>query len=96
MNEALIGNITAGQLLAWVILGLLVGSFVGRLVRRRQRGFGLIGNLVIGLVGAVIGGFLFDALDVQLGRDVVLSLNDFIAAFCGALIFIALVTLIRR
>lgn len=96
MNEAIIGNITAGQLLAWVILGLLVGSFVGRLVRRRQRGFGLIGNLVIGLVGAVIGGFLFDALDVQLGRDVVLSLNDFIAAFCGALIFIALVTLIRR
>lgn len=96
MNEAIIGNITAGQLLAWVILGLLVGSFVGRIVRRRQRGFGLIGNLVIGLVGAVIGGFLFDALDVQLGRDVVLSLNDFIAAFCGALIFIALVTLIRR
>lgn len=96
MNEPVIGSITAGQLIAWVILGLLVGSFVGRLIRVRRRGFGLIGNLVVGLVGAVIGGFLFDVLRVEFGREVILSLNDFVAAFCGALIFIVVVTLIRR
>jgi uncharacterized membrane protein YeaQ/YmgE (transglycosylase-associated protein family) len=96
MNEPIIGSITGGQLIAWIILGLLVGSFVGRIIRTRRRGFGIIGNLIIGLVGAVIGGILFDVLRVEFGREVVLSLNDFVAAFCGALIFIAVVTLIRR
>lgn len=95
MDAVLVGSVTVGQLIAWIILGLLVGAMVGRLLRRRG-GFGVIGNLVVGLVGAVIGGLLFDALGIDIGKNVELSLNDFIAAFVGALIFVGLVSLIRR
>ncbi len=96
MSEIIFGSITLGQLIAWIILGVLIGSLVGRLITKGRRGFGSVGNLVIGLVGAVIGGILFDFLDVGFGRDVALSLNDFVAAFVGALIFVGLVMLVRR
>jgi uncharacterized membrane protein YeaQ/YmgE (transglycosylase-associated protein family) len=96
MDSVIFGSITLGQFIAWIILGLLIGSLVGRLLKNRKRGFGLLGNLIIGLIGAVIGGILFDFLDVGFGRDIALSLNDFVAAFVGALLFVGLVTLIRR
>ncbi len=49
-----------GSLLAWIVLGLLAGWTAGKITR--GRGFGCLKNLAIGLVGAVIGGFIFSAL----------------------------------
>jgi uncharacterized membrane protein YeaQ/YmgE (transglycosylase-associated protein family) len=96
MNETLVGNITVGQLLALIILGALVGSLVGRLLKNRRKGYGLAGNMIVGLIGALIGGILFDILDVGFGRDVAITLNDFVAAIVGALIFVGLLGLIQN
>jgi uncharacterized membrane protein YeaQ/YmgE (transglycosylase-associated protein family) len=52
-----------GGLFAWVILGLLAGWIAGKLTA--GRGFGCLGNIAIGLIGAVIGGFIFSTLGIH-------------------------------
>ena len=89
-------DFTFGQLLGWLIIGALVGVLVGRLVHRSKRGFGLLGNLVLGLVGAVVGGVVFDLLDINIGADLVITGNDLVAAFVGSLIVLAILWVIRR
>jgi uncharacterized membrane protein YeaQ/YmgE (transglycosylase-associated protein family) len=56
-------HLEPGSLIAWVVLGLLAGWLAGKLTR--GHGFGCIGNVAIGLVGAVIGGFIFSALGIN-------------------------------
>ena len=66
-------------------------------VVRRKEGFGRFVNLGIGLAGALIGGFLFDVLGIDLGlADITVSLGDVVAALVGALIFWAGVSFILR
>lgn len=48
--------------LAWIFIGLLAGWLAGHLTR--GRGFGCLVNVILGLVGAVIGGWLFTKLGV--------------------------------
>jgi uncharacterized membrane protein YeaQ/YmgE (transglycosylase-associated protein family) len=45
----------------FLIIGLIAGWLAGQLMR--GRGFGLIGNLIIGVLGAIIGGYLFGQFD---------------------------------
>ncbi len=47
-------------ILWYLIIGLIAGWVAGRVIR--GRGLGLTGNLVLGLMGALIGGYLFNAL----------------------------------
>jgi uncharacterized membrane protein YeaQ/YmgE (transglycosylase-associated protein family) len=49
-----------GGLLAWLIVGLIAGFLASALMR--GGGYGLIGDIVIGVVGAFIGGLLVDVL----------------------------------
>ncbi|GAB4513744.1 MAG: hypothetical protein OHK0046_14830 [Anaerolineae bacterium] len=89
-------DITSGQIIIWLIVGALVGSLVGRLVRRRKRGFGTVGNITLGLVGAVVGGLLFNLFDITIGSDLRVTATDLIAAFVGSLLVVALLELIGR
>lgn len=89
-------GITFGQVLVWLIIGALAGSLAGRLVTRSKRGFGFFGNLILGLVGAVIGGFVFNLLDINIGGDITLTLGDLIAAFVGAIILLVILQIVRR
>jgi uncharacterized membrane protein YeaQ/YmgE (transglycosylase-associated protein family) len=85
------------QVLVWMVIGGLVGSLVGTLVKRDRKGFGRRGNLIIGLFGALIGGALFELLGIDLGLgDVSVSLEDLVAAFVGALIFLVVVRVIQK
>lgn len=44
-------------IIAWVIIGIVAGWLAGQLMK--GSGYGLIGDLVLGLVGAIVGGWLF-------------------------------------
>lgn len=80
------------QILVWLLVGLLAGSLAGVLVRRRKGGFGVMTNLVVGLVGALIGGILFRLFGLDLGLgSISVSLEDLAAAFSGSLLFILVV-----
>jgi uncharacterized membrane protein YeaQ/YmgE (transglycosylase-associated protein family) len=48
------------HLIAWIVLGLIAGFIASKIVNKRGAGFFL--DIVLGIVGAVVGGFLFTAL----------------------------------
>ena len=52
----------ATGLLAFLIIGAIAGWLAGKLIQ--GGGFGLLGNIVVGIVGAVIGGFIFGFLGI--------------------------------
>jgi uncharacterized membrane protein YeaQ/YmgE (transglycosylase-associated protein family) len=46
-----------GGIIAWIVVGIIAGWLAGLITR--AEGFGCFGNLVIGLLGAAVGGFVF-------------------------------------
>jgi uncharacterized membrane protein YeaQ/YmgE (transglycosylase-associated protein family) len=75
----------------FILIGLIAGWLAGQLMR--GGGFGVIGDIVVGVVGAVLGGFLFGALGLSAGSGLVGSL---IVATLGAVVLLFLLRLIKR
>jgi uncharacterized membrane protein YeaQ/YmgE (transglycosylase-associated protein family) len=73
-------------ILAWIVLGLIAGFLAGQVMK--GGGYGLVGDIVLGIVGAVVGGFLASNL---LGLDVNgLNVMSILIAFAGACLVIAI------
>ena len=88
---------TAAQVIVWIAVGLMGGDLAGVLVKRERTGFGLLKNLGLGLVGALIGGALFRLFGLFPRLDqIAISLRDIVAAFVGSLIVIAALWLWER
>ncbi|NDJ78851.1 MAG: GlsB/YeaQ/YmgE family stress response membrane protein [Chloroflexi bacterium] len=95
MNDQITITITVEQLLAWIIIGLLAGLIASMFVRGRISLFGL---LFVGLLGAVVGGFVFfDLLEVQPSPELVdgilIRWIDIIVSVVGALLVMAATSL---
>jgi uncharacterized membrane protein YeaQ/YmgE (transglycosylase-associated protein family) len=85
------------QVIVWIVVGLLGGSLAGFVITWGRQGFGFIRNLALGLVGALVGGFLFRMLGLFPALDrVSISLRDVIAAFVGSLIVLGVLWLWER
>ncbi len=78
------------HLLIFLIIGALAGWLAG--VVMKGRGFGVVINMVVGVVGAFFGGWLLPRLGVSFGGDIGL----FITAFIGAVILLAIIGLIKK
>ena len=90
-------NISLGELIVWLIVGGLVGSLVGMLVKRKKEGFGHWINMGIGLVGAVIGGVIFNVFNINLGLgEIAVSFEDLVSAFVGSLMFLLAIWIVRQ
>lgn len=86
-----------GKIIIWLILGALAGTLAGRLATFSKVGYGRSINLAIGMLGAVVGGFLFSLLQIDLGLDELqITVEDLISAFLGSLLCIGAWWLIRR
>jgi len=79
-------------ILAWLVVGLIAGFLASRVMR--GGGYGLIGDIIVGVVGALIGGFL--AANLLNMPDAVNGINvtSILVAFVGAVILIALLRLV--
>jgi uncharacterized membrane protein YeaQ/YmgE (transglycosylase-associated protein family) len=90
-------KITPDEVITWLIVGALAGSLAGMLVKLRKEGFGRWINLGIGLVGALIGGFLFKVLGIQLGilGSITINLQEVVAAVAGSLLFLGIIWAVR-
>ena len=79
------------NLIAWLIIGVVAGWLAGLIVR--GRGFGLIGDIILGVIGAFVGGWLAGKLHIHIGSGIVSSI---ITATVGAIVLAAIGRLIRR
>ena len=79
------------EIIIFLLIGAVAGWLAGLVVR--GYGFGLIGNIVVGIVGAVIAGWLFPRLGVGLPIG---TIGQIISAAIGAVILLVIIGLIRR
>jgi uncharacterized membrane protein YeaQ/YmgE (transglycosylase-associated protein family) len=77
-------------LIVWLIIGGVVGWLAGMIMRDNQ---GVIMNIVVGIVGAFIGGLIFDHGEIN---DAPLTVESFAVSVVGAIILLAIVNLLRR
>lgn len=78
-------------LLFWVIVGLVAGFLAS--VVMRGGGYGIVGDIIVGIVGALIGGFLMSLFNLNSSGGLIYSI---IVAFIGACILIAILRAVSR
>jgi len=74
------------SIIAWIVLGLIAGFIAGKIVNKQGAGFFL--DIVLGVVGALVGGFIFSAL----GASGVTGFNlySLVVAIIGAIIVLVI------
>lgn len=82
---------TVESILLWLLIGAVAGWLAGLVVK--GGGFGLFGDIAIGIVGAFIGGWLLPRLGVNLGSGLVPVIAS---ATLGAVVLLLILRLIRR
>jgi uncharacterized membrane protein YeaQ/YmgE (transglycosylase-associated protein family) len=78
------------SLLGWLIIGAIAGWLAGKIVE--GYGFGFVGNLVIGILGACVGGYILP----QLGIFPASTLGNLLAATLGAIVLLVIIGLLKR
>lgn len=78
------------SLLYFLIIGAIAGYAASHFMK--GEGFGLWGNLGIGILGAIIGGFLFNLIGFEAGG----LIAELIVAFVGAVILLAVVGVVKK
>jgi uncharacterized membrane protein YeaQ/YmgE (transglycosylase-associated protein family) len=79
------------QTVIFLVIGGVAGWLAGMLFK--GGGFGLIGNLVVGVLGALLGGWLFKVLKISVGGE---WIGPIITATVGAIVLLALLGLVKR
>lgn len=80
------------DLLTWLIVGLIAGVLASLLMG--GVGYGIIGDIIIGIVGAFVGGWLFDQLGVS--SPFAGLAGTIFTAFIGAVVLLFVLRLLRR
>ncbi len=73
-----------------VVIGILAGWLAGQITK--GRGFGLLGDLIVGVVGSLLGSFVFGLLGIYAGSVV----GRLILSVVGAILLLYLIRFIRR
>jgi uncharacterized membrane protein YeaQ/YmgE (transglycosylase-associated protein family) len=80
-------------ILSWIVVGLIAGFLAGLVVK--GGGFGLIGDIIVGVIGGLLGGWISVNL-LHLGDMTGINLESILIAFVGAVILLLVLRLIRR
>ncbi|MEL6444074.1 MAG: GlsB/YeaQ/YmgE family stress response membrane protein [Bacteroidota bacterium] len=78
-----------GGLLFWIIVGLVAGFIAEKVMKRSM---GLLGNLGVGLLGAILGGFVFDLIGIGDDGGLIFSI---LVATVGAILLLFIVNKVR-
>lgn len=83
-------NMSAESILVILVVGIVAGWLAGKVVR--GTGFGLIGDLVVGIAGALVASLLFPRLGITLGSGLI---SEILFSALGAIILLLIVGLLR-
>ncbi len=75
----------------FILVGLIAGWLAGQLMK--GGGYGVVGDIIVGIIGALLGGFLFGTLGVSAGGGL---LGAIVVATIGAVVLIFLLRLLKR
>jgi uncharacterized membrane protein YeaQ/YmgE (transglycosylase-associated protein family) len=81
-----------GSILVWALIGLVAGFLASRVML--GHGMGLLGDIVVGIVGAIAGGFLARYLGVTTAATSHSIVAEVIIAFLGAVILLAVLRVV--
>jgi uncharacterized membrane protein YeaQ/YmgE (transglycosylase-associated protein family) len=73
----------------FTLIGLAAGFLAGLVVK--GHGFGVVGNIIVGIIGALLGGFLFRLI----GLSATGKLGELICAFVGAIVLLFLLKFVK-
>ncbi len=79
------------EIVWFLIIGLVAGWLAGVVVK--GGGFGVIGDIIVGVIGALLGGYLFRFLGVSAGGGLIGSI---VVATVGAIVLIVILRLVKR
>lgn len=78
------------NVLIWIVTGVIAGWLAGLIVK--GRGFGILGDLIVGLIGGILGGWLFGLL----GISATSWLGQVLVAALGGVVLVLIIRTIRR
>ncbi len=79
------------HLIWFALVGLVAGWLAGKIMK--GSGYGVVGDIVIGVIGAFVGGYLFSILGVSIGGG---TLGSIAVATVGAVVLIAALRFVKR
>jgi uncharacterized membrane protein YeaQ/YmgE (transglycosylase-associated protein family) len=79
-------------ILAWIIVGIIAGWLAGLVMK--GSGYGVLGDMILGVIGALVGGFLAGSLFGVPNAISGFNLTTVIVAFLGAVLVVAIVRLL--
>jgi uncharacterized membrane protein YeaQ/YmgE (transglycosylase-associated protein family) len=81
---------TLTALIWFLLIGLIAGWLAGKVMR--GGGYGVVGDMIVGVIGAFIGGWLFSLVGIAAGG----LIGAIITAFVGAVVLLLILRAIRR
>jgi uncharacterized membrane protein YeaQ/YmgE (transglycosylase-associated protein family) len=84
-------SMTIELLVIWLVIGAIAGWLAGQVMS--GGGFGLVGDVIVGIIGAVVAGLLLPRLGIYIGGGL---LGAIINAFIGACVVLFVLRLIKR
>ena len=82
---------TLEQVVVWIIIGGIAGLIAEFFIKGTH--VGLVGTVIVGILGALLGGWLFGVFGLHIGTGIV---NEIVAAVVGAIILLLLLRGLRR
>jgi len=82
------------SILIWVVLGAIAGWIAGQLMK--GRGFGTIGNIVVGILGSFVGGWLGGQLGIAGTQTGGINIASILTAVVGAMVLLFLISLVKK
>lgn len=91
IDAARLKNRTPDEIVAWMIMGVLVGAVAGMATSLKPSGWGKLGRLLLGLSGAFLGGMVVRTTNLDFGWGFVLiRYEELLVSFLGAILLIVL------
>jgi uncharacterized membrane protein YeaQ/YmgE (transglycosylase-associated protein family) len=96
VSESRLKNRTRDEIVAWAIMGVLVGAVAGMLTTLKTTGLGKVGRLLLGLAGAFMGGMIVHAGRIDFGLGpVLIRYEELLFSLAGAVVLIIVARFFR-